>query len=86
MVQMTTPIPLHRAKKGSFVRIEGIPEGKSKALLLRLGILQGEVVRCLEKLPGGTVVLGKKRQEIAVGFALASTIHVIVIKNPEERG
>jgi len=76
---------LHRAKKGSFLRIEGIPEGKSKTLLLRLGILQGEVVRCLEKLPGGTIVLGKKRQEIAVGFSLASTIIVAVMKNPEEK-
>jgi ferrous iron transport protein A len=78
-------IPLHRARKGAFVRIEGIPEGKSKALLLRLGILQGEIVKCLEKLPGGTVVLSKKRQEIAIGVSLASTILVAVIENPEKK-
>lgn len=72
-------IPLHTAKRGAVLRIEGIPEGRNRALLLRLGILKGEVVRCLERLPGGTVVLEKNRQEIAVGFDLASTIIVAVI-------
>ena len=81
--KIVATIPLHRARKGAFVRIEGIPDGKSKALLLRLGIIQGEIVRCLEKLPGGTVVLGRKRQEIAIGVSLASTILVAVIDEKE---
>ncbi|MEP0823451.1 MAG: ferrous iron transport protein A [Ignavibacterium sp.] len=76
-----SPIPLHKAKRGSILRIEGIPEGKNRALLLRLGILKGEVVRCLERLPGGTIVLEKNRQEIAVGFSLASTILVAVVRD-----
>lgn len=80
---IVSQIPLHTAKRGSVLRIEGIPEGRNRALLLRLGILQGEVVRCLERLPGGTVVLEKNRQEIAVGFDLASTIIVAVL--PERR-
>lgn len=74
-------IPLQKAKKGSVLRIEGIPEGRNKALLLRLGIVKGEVVRCLERLPGGTIVLEKNRQEIAVGFSLASTILVAVMRD-----
>jgi ferrous iron transport protein A len=78
-------ISLHQAKKGAFLRIEGIPEGKSRAQLLRLGLLEGELVRCLEKLPGGTIVLEKNRQEIAIGFSLASTIVVAVVKTPEEK-
>lgn len=72
-------VPLFRAKKGAFVRIIEIPEGKSKAQLIRLGILQGHVVKCLEKLPGGTVVIQKNRQELALGMALAKSILVAYI-------
>ncbi|MEX2115955.1 MAG: FeoA domain-containing protein [Bacteroidota bacterium] len=82
---MRSTISLHLAKKGSFLRIEGIPEGKSRAQLLRLGLLEGEMVRCLERLPGGTIVLEKNRQEIAIGFSLASTIVVTVVKFPKEK-
>lgn len=52
---------------------------------MRLGLLEGEMVRCLEKLPGGTIVLEKNRQEIAIGFSLASTIVVAVVQTPEEK-
>ena len=38
--------------------------------------MKGEVVRCIERLPGGTVVIEKNRQEIAIGAALAKTIIV----------
>ena len=82
---MRSTISLHLAKKGTFLRIEGIPEGKSRAQLLRLGLLEGEIVRCLERLPGGTIVLEKNRQEIAIGFSLASTIVVTVVKLPKEK-
>lgn len=69
-------IPLHRAKKGSYVVIHHIPDGRSKAQMIRLGILKGQLVRCLERLPGGTIVIEKNRQEIAVGVALAKAILV----------
>ncbi|MEX0602351.1 MAG: FeoA family protein [Bacteroidota bacterium] len=72
-------LPLHLAKKGSLLRVVQVPDGTSKAQLIRLGILQGEMVRCLEKLPGGTVVLEKNRQEIAIGVSLARTILVVTI-------
>jgi Fe2+ transport system protein FeoA len=36
--------------------------------------VEGEEIRCIERLPGGTVVIGKSRQEIAIGAALAETI------------
>lgn len=53
-----------------------IPDGKSKDQLIRLGILKGEFVKCLERLPGGTIVIEKNRQEIAIGVTLARTILV----------
>lgn len=69
-------IPLHKALKGTHVIIIDIPEGKSKDQLIRLGILKGELVKCLETLPGGTMVVEKNRQEIAIGVSLAKTILV----------
>jgi Fe2+ transport system protein FeoA len=38
--------------------------------------MKGEVVQCIERLPGGTVVIEKNRQEIAIGASLAKTIIV----------
>ena len=38
--------------------------------------MNGEVVRCIERLPGGTIVIEKNRQEIAIGASLARTIVV----------
>ncbi len=72
----TTPIPLHQVSKGSRLIILDIPEGRAKAQLIRLGVVKGEFIRCLERLPGGTIVIQKHRQEIAIGVALARTIVV----------
>ena len=72
----TTPIPLHQVTKGSRLIIIDIPEGRAKAQLIRLGVVKGEFIRCLERLPGGTVVIQKQRQEIAIGVALARSIFV----------
>ena len=69
-------IPLHKIHKGSRVWIVQLPEGKGKSQLIRLGILKGEFIRCLERLPGGTVVIEKNRREIAIGMALAKSIIV----------
>ena len=72
----TTPIPLHHVIKGSRLIIIDIPEGRAKEQLIRLGVVKGEFIRCLERLPGGTVVIQKHRQEIAIGVALARSIFV----------
>ncbi len=61
-----------------------VPEGRSRTQLIRLGIMKGEVVRCIERLPGGTVVIEKNRQEIAIGASLAKTIIVDVAEDREE--
>ena len=80
----TNPIPLHHVKKGSRLLIVEIPEGRSRSQLIRLGVVKGEFIRCLERLPGGTVVIQKHRQEIAIGVTLARTILVAYV-NAEQQ-
>lgn len=69
---------LDKAKKGTPVTILNLPEGEIKVKLIRLGISEGDTVHCLERLPGGTMVIQKNRQEIAIGFDLAKKIKVIL--------
>jgi Fe2+ transport system protein FeoA len=72
----TSGVPLDGATKGSRLIILAIPQGQCRTQLIRLGVLVGEVIRCIERMPGGTVVIEKNRQEIAIGAALAKTILV----------
>ena len=72
----TKAIPLDQVIKGSSLFIIDIPEGRSRERLIRLGILKGQWIKCIERLPGGTVVIEKNRQEIAIGATLAKTILV----------
>jgi Fe2+ transport system protein FeoA len=80
----TNAIPLHEVKKGSRLVVVEIPEGQSRSKLIRLGVVKGEFVRCLERLPGGTVVIQKHRQEIAIGVTLARTILVAYVNTEEQ--
>jgi Fe2+ transport system protein FeoA len=74
-------VPLHTIPKGSRVLIMEVPEGKGKSQLIRLGILKGEFIRCLERLPGGTMVIEKNRREVAIGMTLAKSIFVAYANN-----
>jgi ferrous iron transport protein A len=58
------------------VEVVEVPAGKSREQLIRLGILKGETIRCIQRLPGGTMLIEKNRQEIAIGATLASSILV----------
>lgn len=69
-------ITLDKAKKGTYVTILTLPSGVIKVQLIRLGITEGTKVFCMERLPGGTIVLQRNRQEIAIGFDLAKKIKV----------
>jgi len=69
-------ITLDAAAKGSRLIIVGVPRGRSRMQLIRLGILEGEAIRVIERMPGGTVVIEKNRREIAIGAALAKTLRV----------
>ena len=72
----TNQIPLDQVAKGRTLFIIDIPEGQSRERLIRLGILKGQLIQCIERLPGGTMVIEKNRQEIAIGATLAKTILV----------
>lgn len=70
---------LLEANKGKKVRIAQLPTGKVRSSLIRLGLNEGDQVECLERLPGGTVVVGKNRQQIAIGARLARHIWVVPV-------
>jgi ferrous iron transport protein A len=62
--------------RGSRVRISELPLGDMRSQLIRIGLMEGTVVECLERLPGGTLVLLHSRQEVAVSTELAASITV----------
>ncbi len=72
---------LDKIIKGQTVIVIKLPAGNLQAQLIRMGISEGQFIKCLERLPGGTIVIQKNRQEIAIGFKLASTILVERINN-----
>ena len=68
---------LFDTKAGFNLTIYSLPDGEIKLQLIRLGISEGAQVDCLQRLPGGTIVLQKNHQEIAIGRDLAKRIFVI---------
>ena len=72
-------IPLHALTAGQVVKIVLLPDGNVRSQFIRVGMSEGERVRCLERLPGGTIIIQKKRQQIAIGHQLAKQVFVVVI-------
>lgn len=72
-------IRLVDVKTGQLLKIISTPHGILKAQFVRLGIHEGEKVKCHEHLPGGTIVLQKNRQQVAVGHQLARQVVVEVL-------
>ncbi len=62
--------------KGMRARIEQLPAGEIRSRFIRIGLVEGAIVSCLEKLPGGTVVLEFSRQEVALSGDLARSIEI----------
>ncbi len=69
---------LDKAAKGNSVIITGLPEGETAAQLIRLGLTVGRAVKCIDRLPGGTIILQNRRQEIAIGQKLAENISIVI--------
>jgi Fe2+ transport system protein FeoA len=67
---------LDKAKKGSKVKIINIHNKDIKSQAIRIGLFEGAVFMCSEKLPGGPVILQNKLQEIAIGRGLATCIDI----------
>ncbi len=71
--------PLSHVGRGANVRIDSLPaDDILRSQCVRLGISVGADARVVERLPGGTIVLGAARQEIALGKALAEQIGVVL--------
>lgn len=70
------------AECGSQLKILSVADESCRAQLIRMGIGEGSVITCMEKLPMGPVVIKDKRQEIAIGRKLASKIFVEKSENP----
>ena len=72
-------IPLTKARKSSKGEVSGLPANPElRSQCIRLGLSLGERFVCIERLPGGTIVVQAHRQEIAIGRGLADEINVIV--------
>ena len=67
---------LAQAKRGQRLLIAAIPDSTIRAQAIRFGIAEGAEVECYEKLPAGPVVVGRGKQEIAIGRHLAENIEV----------
>lgn len=84
MVHKDGALLLVDATSGQFLTIVSMPEGIIRAQFIRVGIHEGEHVQCLERLPGGTIVLKKNRQQIAIGHQLAEKISVLPFDEGEK--
>lgn len=67
---------LENAPNKSALEIVSIANEKLFEDAMRFGIEAGEVVRIINKLPGGPIVIQKNQQQIAIGRELAKAIEV----------
>ena len=62
-------------RRGEEAIIGTLPSDEElRSQCIRLGLAPGSTISCIERLPGGTVVLQSARQEIALGRSLAERI------------
>lgn len=64
---------LNQVKSGEKLSLEQIPS-EIRADLIRLGLCEGDSLKCIARIPGGAVVLLKDLQEIAIGDNYAKKI------------
>ena len=73
----TDRITLIDARRGSRGVILSLPDSSElRSQCIRLGLCVGASFLCIERLPGGTIVVETNRQEIALGKHLADSIGV----------
>ena len=65
---------LDKARKGRKIKIVNIADKSIKSQAIRIGLVEGAIFLCSEKLPGGPVVLQNRLQEIAIGRGIAEKI------------
>ena len=67
---------LDKVNRGNKIRIKKIENRDLKTQAIRIGIYEGAVFLCSEKLPGGPIILQNRMQEVAIGKGLAEDIEV----------
>ena len=68
---------LTEAKKNTSVKINAIEDEKLNTDALRFGIEIGQIIKIVEKVFGGPVIIQRDEQQIAIGQELAQKIEVI---------
>ena len=67
---------LSQIKTGTSAYISQLPAGLIRSQFIRLGLIEGMMITCSQRLPGGTLVLEHNHQEIALSGDLADEIFV----------
>lgn len=75
---------LSEVQSGDTIEITSLPDPIVRAQAIRLGIYEGAIITCSEKINNGPVVLKNRLQEIAIGHHLASTIYVEVLEDQDK--
>lgn len=79
------PKSLLDLRRNNSGRVTGLPDDSLlRSQCIRLGLGVGAEIVCIERLPGGTIVVEAHRQEIALGRDLAATI-LVEITTPDDQ-
>jgi ferrous iron transport protein A len=76
-VDQSKLVETRRGMRGTILSLPDNSELRSQCI--RLGLAIGASFQCIERLPGGTIVLETNRQEIALGRSLAKEIGVAIV-------
>lgn len=71
---------LDAVQVGDKIIIDKIGDKNISVQAIRLGISEGSLVECIEKLPKGPVIIKNHMQEIAIGRKLAEKITIRSLK------
>jgi ferrous iron transport protein A len=75
---MQTKTTLLDARRNYAGTIIALPDDDAlRSQCIRLGLCTGASFTCIQRLPGGTIVVETGRQEIALGNSLAKSIAVV---------
>jgi len=70
---------LSNANSGDNIEIKSISNPIVRAQAIRLGIYEGAILKCSEKIKHGPIILQNRSQELAIGYNLSKNIEIAVI-------
>lgn len=77
---------LYDVRSGDYMQIKRIPDDTVRVQAIRMGLVEGSVARCTQKVLNGSVVIACGKQEIAIGARLAKEISVDLIEEMQWEG